>query len=206
MSGEQKREVLRVMLTSRFRERWVNLARQNGVLRLAVVALCVTVVLQGCQMNRLSERTTVHVHVPEYLSRDFTLSRQGVSLSYIEQWALSLLPFIASFTADTVDFNIRQFLLYVHPRSHDEVSGFLIEKAKEIKSGGVAQAFFPKTVDTDEQAGTVTVAGRRTRVVGNIVTGDEEVSYSIRFELGAANRPLVTELTESEGGTVGEGF
>ncbi len=189
-----------MMLISRFRERWVNLARQNRILRFAIVALCLTVVIQGCQMNRLSERTTVHVHVPEYLSKDFTLSQQGASLSYTEQWALSLLPFIASFTAETVDFNMRQFLLYVHPHSYDEISSFLVEKSREIKSGGVAQAFFPKTVDTDEQAGTVTVSGRRTRVVGNVVTGDEEVSYSIRFELGATNRPLVTELAESEGG------
>ena len=46
----------------------------------------------------------------------------------------------------------------------------------------------------------MTVSGRRTRVVGNVVTDQREVSYRIRFELGAKNRPLVTELTEDEGG------
>ena len=133
------------MLIRTFRERWLNLARENGLLRFAVGALCVTVVLQGCHMKKLSERTTVHVHVPEYMQKDFTLDAAGTaSLSYTEQWALSLLPFIASFTAETVDFNIRQFLLYVHPESYHPISGFLLEKSKEIKTSGVAQAFFPE--------------------------------------------------------------
>ena len=81
------------MLIRTFRERWLNLARENGLLRFAVGALCVTVVLQGCYMKKLSERTTVHVHVPEYMQKDFTLDAAGTaSLSYTEQWALSLLP------------------------------------------------------------------------------------------------------------------
>ena len=32
------------------------------------------------------------------------------------------------------------------------------------------------------------------------MTDDREVVYRIRFELGARNRPLVTELVEDEGG------
>ena len=46
----------------------------------------------------------------------------------------------------------------------------------------------------------MTVSGRRTRMVGNVVTDQREVVYRIRFELGAKNRPLVTELIEDEGG------
>ena len=190
-----------MMLIRTFRERWLNLARENGLLRFAVGALCITVILQGCYMKKLSERTTVHVHVPEYMQKDFTLDAAGTaSLSYTEQWALSLLPFIASFTAETVDFNIRQFLLYVHPESYHPISGFLLEKSKEIKTSGVAQAFFPKTVVVEEEGSVVEVSGRRTRMVGNVVTDQREVVYRIRFELGANNRPLVTELIEDEGG------
>ena len=189
------------MLIRAFRERWLNLARENGLLRFAVGALCVTVALQGCHMKKLSERATVHVHVPEYMRKDFTLGPAGAaSLSYTEQWALSLIPFIASFTPETVDFNVRQFLLYVHPESYNPVSGFLLEKSREIRTSGVAQAFFPKTVAVEEEGELVTVSGRRTRVVGNVVTDQREVSYRIRFELGANNRPLVTDLTEDEGG------
>ena len=44
------------------------------------------------------------------------------------------------------------------------------------------------------------VSGQRTRVVGNVVTDQREVVYRIHFELGANNRPLVTELIENEGG------
>ncbi|MYF47757.1 MAG: hypothetical protein F4214_02100 [Candidatus Dadabacteria bacterium] len=194
-----------MMLIRRFRERWLNLARENGLLRFVVGALCVTVALQGCYMKKLSERTTVHVHVPEYMRKDFTLGAAGAaSLSYTEQWALSLLPFVASFTAETVDFNVRQFLLYVHPESHHSISGFLLEKSKEIKASGVAQAFFPKTVAVLEEGAVVAVSGRRTRVVGNVVTDQREVSYRIRFELGAGNRPLVTELTEDEAGATAD--
>ena len=190
-----------MMLIRTFRERWLNLARENGLLRFAVGVLCVTVALQGCHMKKLSERTTVHVHVPEYMRKDFSVGAAGAaSLSYTEQWALSLLPFIASFTPETVDFNVRQFLLYVHPESYNPISGFLLEKSKEIKTSGVAQAFFPKTVAVEGEGELVTVSGRRTRVVGNVVTDQREVSYRIRFELGALNRPLVTELTEDEGG------
>ena len=189
-----------MMLIRTFRERWLNLARENGLLRFAVGALCVTVALQGCHMKKLSERTTVHVHVPEYMQKDFTIAAAGkASLTYTEQWALSLLPFIASFTAETVDFNVRQFLLYVHPGSYHPISGFLLEKSKEIKASGVAQAFFPKTVAVEEEGAIVVVSGQRTRVVGNVVTDQREVSYRIRFELGANNRPLVTGLTEDEG-------
>ena len=184
-----------------WRERWMNLARENGVLRFALAILCVTVAVQGCQLKRLSSRVAVHVHVPEYLHKDFTVSASGeTSLSYKEQWALSLLPFIASFTPETVDFNIRQFLLYVHPESYDTVSGYLVEKSKQIRGGGVAQAFFPKTVSTDEKGEVVAVAGRRTRVIGNVVTDQSEVTYRVRISLGAMNRPLVTGLTEDEGG------
>lgn len=190
-----------MMLIRTFRERWLNLARENGLLRFAVGALCVTVALQGCHMKKLSERTTVHVHVPEYMQKDFNISAAGAaSLAYTEQWALSLLPFVASFTAETVDFNVRQFLLYVHPESYGPVSGFLLEKSKEIKTSGVAQAFFPKTVAVEEEGAVVAVSGQRTRVVGNVVTDQREVVYRIRFELGARNRPLITELIENEGG------
>lgn len=189
------------MLIRTFRERWLNLARENGLLRFAVGALCVTVALQGCHMKRLAERTTVHVHAPEYMRSDFTMSAsEGASLAYTEQWALGLLPFVASFTAETVDFNIRQFLLYVHPESYDPISGFLLEKSKEIKASGVSQAFFPKTVEVLEEGAVVEVAGQRTRVVGNVVTDQSEVTYSIRFSLGAMNRPLVTGLTEKRQG------
>ncbi len=187
------------MLVRTFRERWLNLARENGLLRFAVAALCVTVALQGCHMKRLSERTTVHVHVPEYMHKDFTMSAAGgASLAYTEQWALGLLPFVASFTAESVDFNIRQFLLYVHPESYDPISGFLLQKSKEIKASGIAQAFFPKTVAILEEGAVVAVSGQRTRVVGNVVTDQREVTYRIRFALGALNRPLVTELIEDE--------
>lgn len=189
-----------MMLIRKFRERWLNLARENGVLRFAVGVLCVTVAVQGWHAKKLSENLTVHVHVPEYMQRDFTLAEGRASLSYTEQWALSLLPFVASFTADTVDFNVRRFLLYVHPESYHSISGFLVEKSKEIKSGGIAQAFFPKTVSSNEADGVVTVAGRQTRSIGNVVTEDRETSYRIRFSLGAGNRPLVTELLELDGG------
>lgn len=190
-----------MMLVRAFRERWLNLARENGLLRFAVGALCVTVALQGCHMKRLSERTTVHVHVPEYMRKDFTMSAAGgASLAYTEQWALGLLPFVASFTAESVDFNVRQFLLYVHPESYDPISGFLLEKSKEIKASGIAQAFFPKTVAAEEEGAVVAVAGQRIRVVGNVVTDQREVTYRVRFSLGALNRPLVTELIEDEGG------
>lgn len=182
------------------RERWLDLARENGVLRFAVGALCLAVVLQGCHIRRISESTTVHVHAPETVREDFSVGAGGASLSYVEQWALSLLPFVASFTPETVDFNARQFLLYVHPKSYHRISGFLLEKSKEIRSGGVSQAFFPKTVLARAEGGEAVVEGRRTRVVGNVVTDDREVAYRIRFELGARNRPLVTELTEEEGG------
>ena len=194
------------MLIRAFRERWLNLARENGLLRFAVGVLCVTVALQGCHMKKLAERTTVHVHVPEYMRKDFLIGAAGTaSLTYTEQWALSLLPFIASFTAENVDFNVRQFLLYVHPESYGPISGFLLEKSKEIKTSGVAQAFFPKTVAVEQEGELVTVSGRRTRIVGNVVTDQREVSYRIRFELGAKNRPLVTELTEDEGGGSADG-
>ncbi len=185
-----------MMLISKFRERWLNLARENGILKFAVGALCVTVVIQSCHMKKLSERTTVHVHAPEYVREDFSLGGGAPSLSYTEQWALSLLPFVAAFTPDTVDFNVRQFLLYVHPESYHEISGFLLEKSKEIKSGGAAQAFFPKTVTVSADGRTVFVTGRQTRVVGNVVTEDREISYRLGFELGAKNRPLVIEITE----------
>ena len=188
-------------LIRRFRERWLDLARENGALRFAVAALCLTVAAQGCQMKRISDRTEVHVHAPEYVREDFSVSARGASLSYFEQWALSLLPFVASFTPETVDFNARQFLLYVHPKSHHSISGFLMKKSAEIRAGGVAQAFFPKTVSADAREGEASVSGRRTRVVGNVVTDDREVVYRIRFELGARNRPLVTELVEDEGGS-----
>ena len=188
-----------MMLIRTFRERWLNLARENGLLRFAVGALCVTVALQGCHMKRLSERTTVHVHVPEYMRKDFTMSAAGgASLAYTEQWALGLLPFVASFTSESVDFNVRQFLLYVHPESYDPISGFLLEKSKEIKASGIAQAFFPKTVAVEEEGAVVAVTGQRTRVVGNVVTDQRQVVYRIRFSLGALNRPLVTELIEDE--------
>ena len=187
-------------LIRRFRERWLDLARENGVLRFAVGALCVAVIVQGCHMKRISESTTVHVHAPETVREDFSVGAGGASLSYVEQWALSLLPFVASFTPETVDFNMRQFLLYVHPKSYHGISGFLLDKSGEIKSGGVSQAFFPKTVTAEAEGGVALVEGRRTRVVGNVVTDDREVAYRIRFELGARNRPLVTELVEEEGG------
>ena len=51
-----------------------------------------------------------------------------------------------------------------------------------------------------EEGAVVAVSGRRTRVVGNVVTDQREVSYRIRFELGAGTRPLVTELIEDEAG------
>jgi len=189
------------MLIRVFRERWLNLARENGLLRFVIGALCATVALQGCHMKKLSERTTVHVHAPEYMQKDFSIGAdKKASLSYTEQWALSLLPFIASFTPETVDFNVRQFLLYVHPESYNPISGFLLEKSKEIKTSGVAQAFFPKTVEVTEEGALVVVSGRRTRIVGNVVTDQREVGYSIRFELGAKNRPLITELTEDQRG------
>ena len=170
------------MLIRTFRERWLNLARENGLLRFAVGALCVTVILQGCYMKKLSERTTVHVHVPEYMQKDFTLDAAGTaSLSYTEQWALSLLPFIASFTAETVDFNIRQFLLYVHPEIYHPISGFLLEKSKEIKTSGVAQAFFPKTVAVEEEGSVVEVSGRRTSVTRDLVLPNLRFSFATKF-------------------------
>ena len=179
------------MRISTFREKWENLARENGLLRFCVLVLTVGLILEGLVMVMSLGKTSVVIEVPEYLKKDFSIKEGKPSSEYFEQWALSLVPYIAGFTPESVDFNIRVFLSYVHPKAYGTIETELIKLRDEVKSVGISQAFFPQTVVTKENK--VRVTGRQMRFVGKTVTSDEVVTYEIGF-LMEKGKPLIESM------------
>ena len=174
-----------------FRERWENLEKENGLLRFFILLLIIGLLTEGVFMLISLRKTTVNVYVPEYLEKDFSVKNGLHSDDYFEQWALSLIPYIASFTPESVDFNIRTFLSYVHPNNYGVIENKLIGLRDEIKSIGISQAFFSQEVSTS--GNEVSVMGRQVRFVGKTPTSDEIVRYIFSFKV-EGGKPLIENI------------
>jgi type IV conjugative transfer system protein TraE len=180
------------MRISTFREKWENLAKENGLLRFCVLVLTAGLIVEGLVMAISLGKTSVVIQVPEYLKKDFSIREGKPSSEYFEQWALSLVPYVAGFTPESVDFNIRVFLSYVHPKSYGSIETELIKLRDEVKSVGISQAFFPQQVVTKENK--VRVIGHQMRFVGKTVTSDEVVAYEISFRV-EQGKPLIESMS-----------
>lgn len=184
------------MRITTFREKWENLAKENELLRFSVLVLTLGLLVEGFLMLGSLKKTVVHVYVPEYMKKDFSIREGKPSEEYFEQWALSLLPYITSFTPESVDFNIRTFLSYVHPRNYGIIEDKLIKLREEIKSVGISQAFFAQQVATT--GNRVSIMGRQVRFVGKTPTSDEVVRYDLVFKI-EAGKPLVESINVTTG-------
>jgi type IV conjugative transfer system protein TraE len=184
------------MRISVFREKWENLAKENELLRFSVLVLTLGLLVEGFLMLGSLKKTIVHVYVPEYMKKDFSIKEGKPSEEYFEQWALSLLPYITSFTPESIDFNIRTFLSYVHPRNYGIIQDKLIKLRGEIKSVGISQAFFAQQVNTT--GNQVSIMGRQVRFVGKTPTSDEVVRYDFVFRV-ESGKPLVESINVTAG-------
>ena len=186
------------MRISTFRESWANLAKENGILRFLILILIVAFLLEGYFITKLVGKTTVNVYVPEHLKEDFTIKNGTGDGKYFEQWALSLVPYVSSFTPQSVDFNLRVFLSHVHPKSYGAVETELLKLKEKVKKVQISQAFFPLQVSAFDNR--ISIDGRQVRFVGKTTTSDELIRDEFTFEKDNGEKPLIENINVTKYG------
>lgn len=168
------------MRISKFVSHWDNCEAENRSLKLTILILAITVVVQSVYLFRtvLDERIVL---VPADLRDQVWVSGSNVSSEYLETLALNALPYYASFTPQTINEGHHVFLRYVHPDVYGPMSTELSGEARMVQRDNVSQAFWPERTEVKRSLRTVVVEGIQKRMIGSVVSYEGPARFTVQF-------------------------
>ncbi len=159
-----------------FLERWENSLRENTFLKGLSLLLALGLIVNGQFFK--SDRVII---VPPYISKPFAVTDKKVSPEYMEQMAIFLSTFAASFTPASFSYNIATFLKYVDQSVYTDVKTLLMAQKARVEKEGVIQSFFPQKAIVYEHDNTADVIGQSIRYCKDLKIFEGQEGYRITF-------------------------
>ena len=151
---------------------------------IVIVILAVGLIIEGILLFRAYMNKTVIV-LPPRVEREFYVSGNAVSFSYLEQTAKYLADRILSVSPANVDNSLSSVypFLTTDPNQLKVIKESFASYANSIKQNDLWQAFYPLRVLLDSNRQQVAVEGILKKTTGNVYVGEEKRTIVFTFEV-----------------------
>lgn len=148
--------------------------QQVGVLAsLTSCVLAATLMVIG----KGTEKTII---APPVVSKTFWVDGDQISPEYVEQMADYFAGLALSANPNNVKYRQQLLLQYVAPGAYGALKSELEYASDKLIRDGASQAFFPSNIHVNKTEANL--KGRLITTIGNKVTSEKAVNYSIKFK------------------------
>lgn len=156
---------------------WKTALAENFFLRtlsllMAIALIINVVVLRG------EDRIVI---VPSEMKEQHWIKKETASKEYLEQMANFFALLGGNLSPLNAEYNVQTLISYVPPSVQPSVRSELGAQSAYIKKNNITQAFFPNSIDADEESGDVTVTGKVIRNIGTTKISEEEMVVKMRL-------------------------
>jgi conjugal transfer pilus assembly protein TraE len=169
------------MKVQKFLSDFKNTKATNNFLRLLVLVLTGTVIVEGTLMLKMMDKQKVIV-VPLNIDRKFSVTGTTASPEYIEMMVRQSIYLKENFTPETVKENFEAFLTLISPDYYHQVETDLLAQAEKYARYHVSQVFFIKDI-VIRKNNTAEVKGIRKTFVSDKLVKQESTALRIAFRV-----------------------
>lgn len=151
---------------------------------IVIIVLVFALVLEGVLLFKAYTSKTVIV-LPPRVDREFWVSGNTLSFSYLDQTAKYLADRILSVSPANVDSSLASVypFLTTDPNQLKAIRDSLIAYSNSIKQNDLWQAFYPLRTLLDEKNQKIAVEGILKKTTGNVYVGEEKKTIVFAFEV-----------------------
>jgi conjugal transfer pilus assembly protein TraE len=168
--------------------------RIRNILILVVIVMMISNVMLSYIILRSDRQTII---MPGFISKEYVLSRNDISSSYLEDMARDIIITMLSMTANNSKYIEETILKLVDPDVYGKVAQQLYDLSADIKQRQVTLAFYPIDISVSSKKLTAQVEGDLLTFVGNQKTNVERKKYSLHFTYSGA-KLLLREFYEEK--------
>jgi len=162
-----------------FLEQWKNERYRFKVLRIVIVILAFTILVEAFFLNVLARRSRTII-VPTHLYYKFEVSDYAANESYVRTMLIYLTNLVYNFTPATIQERFYEFTFYVPPRYLPEIKKMLDRQIQQVATTRVAQDFqLTEFYRLDEHLAAI--KGNITRYLGGKIMGEDYLYLKIGF-------------------------
>lgn len=121
------------------------------------------------------------VVVPPIVSRDFWVSTDAVSDSYLEQMADFFAGLLLNVTPSSFATRFEHLLQHVEPGAYHTFKSQLVEQQLEIERRALSSSFYPSSFKIDKKRLLVELKGELKLMVGNAPLQSQSKVYELHF-------------------------
>lgn len=151
---------------------------------IVIIVLVLALVVEGILLFRAYMTKTVIV-LPPRIDREFYVSGNVLSFSYLDQTAKYLADRILSVSPVNVDSSLASTypFLTTDPSQLKAIKDSFTAYANSIKQNDLWQAFYPLRTLLDERNQKVAVEGILKKTTGNVYVGEERKTIVFTYEV-----------------------
>jgi conjugal transfer pilus assembly protein TraE len=121
------------------------------------------------------------VVVPPIVNRDFWVSSDTVSDSYLEQMAEFFSSLLLNVTPNSFVTRSEHLLQHVEPNAYAKIKAQLVEQQLEIERRAMSTTFHPSSFKVDRSRLVVELKGQLKILMGNASVESQSKTYQIKF-------------------------
>lgn len=148
------------MELNKYLEQKNNFIANNRLLKLAVIAIGLGLVVNAFMSYSLSKRARTII-VPPVVNTRFEISGSRLSDDYVKLMTRYIMSLAANYTPTTARSNFDELLSLYDPDSHGEGQKTLYKLADTVETAHVTGSFFIQKITIDENRRQILVEGAR---------------------------------------------
>lgn len=151
---------------------------QRNVLLVTTVLCAASLLIMSAFLFQKRERVLV---VPPVVDRSFWVDSQGVSSSYLEQFASYMAQLLLSNSPRSAGYQRKAVLEHTSPSFYGALRARLIREEELLMKEQTSYAFYPISIEVDAESLEVCVNGKRELLAMDSKVSTEEESYILQF-------------------------
>lgn len=175
---------------------WVHQLRSQRNVFVGILAISLLLnVLQGVERLTISQKTII---LPPDIKQGVWVSKNTVSESYLEEWAVYLGTLLLSKSPGTVDYYRDLLLRHISPESTTALKNKIELEDEHVQKNQAAMTFLPKEIIVNAKDLTVVLEGTQATYLGKERVSDVPVKIRLSFRLETGGRLYLVDFNRIE--------
>jgi len=170
------------MLMKNFKFKLDKYIYENWTFRIVTLALIAIIGFQTYEISTKINNQRIVFMPPKVITKEFWITGNQVSKSYLEQMGLFIIYNLFNITKDSAKNNIANILSLVDPQAYYDVKAKLKEQVNYIVDNGISRIFYPSVVNVDKK-GVIKITGIVKDIISNKIVNDDQLNVKIYYKI-----------------------